>query len=105
MRSCCCVMDQNGESRGAETKAQRTRSGTERLNGMAGKRPSKDDLRHLTAGDHGNPHAILGAHAATVGKQTGVAIRALMPNAVRCECIFDGSATLEMELLAEGKAN
>ena len=69
------------------------------------KRPSKEDLRHLAAGDHGNPHGILGAHPVTVGKQKGVAIRSLMPDAVRCECILADGTTHEMEVLAEGQSN
>src|SRR5688572_13791384 len=69
------------------------------------RRPSNEDIRHLTAGDHGNPHAILGAHPATVGKQSGVAIRAMMPDAVRCECVLADGSTHEMELLASGACN
>ncbi len=72
---------------------------------MAARRPSREDLRHLVAGDHGSPHAVLGAHPVVVGKESGLAIRSLMPDAVRCECILSDGTTQEMELLASGASN
>src|SRR5688572_24193252 len=96
-------MAPNGECPEAGLKVLRTRSRT--AEPMAGKRASRDDLRHLAAGDHGNPHAVLGPHPATVGKMSGVAIRSLMPDAIRCECVLADGTTHEMELLAEGPSN
>jgi 1,4-alpha-glucan branching enzyme len=63
------------------------------------------ELRHLVDLDHGNPHALLGAHPARVGIAEGVAVRAMMPDAVRCECILDDGAVHEMEVLATGRAD
>jgi 1,4-alpha-glucan branching enzyme len=65
---------------------------------------SKSDLRHLVDLDHGTPHAILGAHPVEVNGAKGVAIRAMMPDAVRCDCVLADGSTVEMEVLAAGSA-
>src|SRR4051812_34466769 len=63
------------------------------------------ELRHLVDLDHGNPHAVLGVHPAHVGNADGVVVRAMMPDATRCECILADGSAHEMELLASGSAN
>src|SRR5205085_12622565 len=65
----------------------------------------RSELRHLVDLDHGNPHAVLGAHPAHLGNVEGVVVRAMMPDATRCECVLDDGSTDEMELLASGSAN
>ena len=40
------------------------------------------EVNRLLAGDHDDPHHILGAHPASVGARTGVTIRAMHPDAV-----------------------
>src|SRR3954471_12299697 len=67
--------------------------------------PSAHQLARLMAGEHSHPHEILGAHAATFQKRQGVVIRALMPDAVRCECLLDDGDELEMSLIASGTSN
>ena len=62
----------------------------------------KAELRHLVDLDHGNPHAWLGAHPVQIGNSDGIAVRAMMPDAVRCECILADGSAHEMELLASG---
>ena len=63
-----------------------------------------DDLTRLLAGEHASPHAILGAHPAKSGRTTGVVVRALMPNAVRAECLLADGRVEQMTQEAEGLA-
>src|SRR3954465_14278654 len=81
--------------------ASRSASATSRKNSPI----PKAELRHLVDLDHGNPHALLGAHPANLGNIEGVVARAMMPNAVPCECILADGSAHEMELLASGIAN
>src|SRR3954466_10292222 len=67
--------------------------------------PSAHQLARLMAGEHSHPHEILGAHPATFQKRDGVVIRALMPDAVRCECLLDSGEELEMSLIASNSSN
>src|SRR3954469_185227 len=80
--------------------ASRSASATSRKNSPI----PKAELRHLVDLDHGNPHALLGAHPANLGNIEGVVVRAMMPNAVRCECILADGSAHEMELLARASA-
>ncbi|HTE44925.1 MAG TPA: hypothetical protein VK636_06755, partial [Gemmatimonadaceae bacterium] len=47
------------------------------------------DLERLISGGHSAPHSILGAHPAEVNGESGVIIRALVPNATAVECRID----------------
>jgi 1,4-alpha-glucan branching enzyme len=63
------------------------------------------DLERLLAGDHSSPHSILGAHPATVGGENGVVVRALIPNAVYAECVFDDGRVAPLTREAEGPSD
>ena len=63
---------------------------------------SHEDLRRLLAGEHSHPHSILGAHPTTIGDESGVVIRALIPNALRAEVLFEDGHVLPMTRDAEG---
>jgi 1,4-alpha-glucan branching enzyme len=60
------------------------------------------DVERLLAGEHPQPHAILGAHPATRDGQDGVVVRALAANAVRVECILDDGGVTLLDREAEG---
>jgi 1,4-alpha-glucan branching enzyme len=53
--------------------------------------PSLDpaDLARLSAGDHDEPHRVLGAHAARHAGVEGSVVRAFHPDAVGCDLILD----------------
>jgi 1,4-alpha-glucan branching enzyme len=65
----------------------------------------RGDLDRLLAGDHASPHSILGVHPATVDGESGVVIRALIPNAVYVECVLDDGRVVSMTKEAEGQAD
>jgi 1,4-alpha-glucan branching enzyme len=46
------------------------------------------DRSRLLAGEHSNPHSILGLHPATVDGARGSILRAFHPDAVACDCLF-----------------
>jgi 1,4-alpha-glucan branching enzyme len=52
------------------------------------------DVERLVDGEHTNPHAVLGAHPAARGD--GVVVRAMMPNALRCECLLADGRAVEL---------
>jgi len=56
----------------------------------------------LLAGDHHDPHSILGAHPATLKGQDGAVVRAYHHDATAAECLLAGSEALEMEPLGDG---
>ena len=60
-------------------------------------RPDPDDAARLTAGQHHNPHAILGLH----GGEHGSVVRAFHPEAVSVDLLRDDSAA-PMEMLGAG---
>src|SRR5204862_5618337 len=60
------------------------------------------DLDRLLAGEHSSPHSILGAHPATLGGEAGIVVRALIPNAVYVECVFDDGRVAPLTRDAEG---
>ncbi|HMA25074.1 MAG TPA: 1,4-alpha-glucan branching protein GlgB, partial [Gemmatimonadaceae bacterium] len=66
---------------------------------------SRADLDRLLAGEHSNPHSILGAHEATIAGESGVVIRALIPNAVYAECVFDDGRLVPLAREAEGQSD
>jgi 1,4-alpha-glucan branching enzyme len=66
------------------------------LSGMA-KRSASDVLdpaavARLLAGDHDEPHRILGAHAASVDGAAGTVVRCFHPDAVACELVLEDGA-------------
>jgi 1,4-alpha-glucan branching enzyme len=60
-----------------------------------------NDLARLAAGDHDEPHRILGAHAVESGGRAGAVVRAFHPDAEACELIVDGTVH-PMTLLGGG---
>ena len=67
--------------------------------------PNAGDLGRLQAGEHAQPHAVLGAHAFTWGGLNGVVIRALMPNANKAEAVLEDGRVVPLEAWAPGLAN
>jgi len=65
----------------------------------------KNDIDRLLAGEHSNPHAILGAHSMSLLGESGVMIRALIPSAERVECVLESGEVLPMTREAEGLAD
>ena len=59
------------------------------------------EVSRLLAGDHDEPHRVLGAHPMTQGGVSGSIVRALHPEAVACELIVAG-ATQPMERIGGG---
>jgi 1,4-alpha-glucan branching enzyme len=59
---------------------------------------AREDLARLTAGDHSEPHRILGAHPA----EPGVVVRAFHPDAIGAACVLDGGRVVPMEPLGKG---
>jgi 1,4-alpha-glucan branching enzyme len=60
------------------------------------------EVNRLLAGDHDDPHHILGAHPASVGAKTGVTIRAMHPDAVRAEALLTDGRHVSLERFAGG---
>src|ERR1043166_4853954 len=67
--------------------------------------PPTHELARLVAGEHPPPHNLLGAHPATVGRTKGLVIRALAPDAERCDCVLADGTVVEMPVAAKGNAN
>ena len=59
------------------------------------------ERERLLAGDHHNPHAILGAHPAEVAGLSGVVIRAFHPDADSVDCVIAGADDLPMVRLGD----
>jgi 1,4-alpha-glucan branching enzyme len=53
----------------------------------------------LAAGDHGDPHSILGAHPARIDGADGIVLRAFHPDAARVEAVVAGG-THDLECLS-----
>ena len=60
------------------------------------------EVDRLLAGDHADPHRILGAHPATVNGAAGVIIRAMHPDAVRVEALLADNRAIDLPRLAGG---
>ncbi|MEA2626195.1 MAG: 1,4-alpha-glucan branching enzyme, partial [Candidatus Binatota bacterium] len=56
--------------------------------------------RRLAAGQDGDPHTVLGAHA--LGEGRGVVVRAFHPDATSVECILDGGRTVRLDAEGDG---
>jgi len=52
---------------------------------------------NFLAGDHSQPHRILGAHPATLDGESGAIVRAHHPDADRIECLLAEGQTIELE--------
>ena len=64
---------------------------------------SAQELNRLLAGDHTDPHRILGAHEVRVGSETCTVVRAYHPDAVSADCLV-GNGTVKLEPVADGGA-
>ncbi|MEJ7810926.1 MAG: 1,4-alpha-glucan branching protein GlgB [Gemmatimonadaceae bacterium] len=62
----------------------------------------EDALRRLLAGEHADPHSILGAHPTTVGDEVGVVVRAFHPDATWADCVFESEDAVRMTPRAGG---
>jgi 1,4-alpha-glucan branching enzyme len=60
------------------------------------------EVDRLLAGEHPDPHSILGAHLATVGGKRGAVIRALAPSAAHVECLLGERLFVPLEPQAHG---
>jgi len=60
------------------------------------------EIGRLLAGDHDDPHRILGAHRSTSTGAAGVILRAMHPDAVRAEALLADGKRVELERLAGG---
>ena len=59
--------------------------------------PDPAGIHALRTGEHGNPHAILGAHPLSPGSDRGIVIRAMHPSASSVECILRDGTVLQLE--------
>ena len=60
------------------------------------------EISRLLAGDHDDPHRILGAHRSAATGATGVILRAMHPDAVRAEALLADGTRVELDRLAGG---
>jgi 1,4-alpha-glucan branching enzyme len=60
------------------------------------------ELERLIAGEHSEPHRLLGAHPVTVDGVNGVLVRAFHPDAVGADLLRPGCDSLTMELESAG---
>src|SRR5688572_1507621 len=71
-----------------------TRSAPRRLSPPAA---DQESVRHLLAGNHTNPHSILGAHPTTAQGVSGVVVRAMHPDATGIDVLVEGREGVPME--------
>ncbi|MBZ5639959.1 MAG: 1,4-alpha-glucan branching protein GlgB [Acidobacteriia bacterium] len=55
----------------------------------------------LLAGDHTDPHRVLGIHPASADGVEGVVVRAMHADALGCECLREGEPSVVMSRVAE----
>src|SRR5882672_4540135 len=67
-------------------------------NVLVGDSATFDALRRGRCAD---PHSILGAHAARIGKESGLVVRAFHPDATGAECVTD-DAVIPLEPIGGG---
>ena len=60
------------------------------------------EIGRLLAGDHDDPHRILGAHLSKATGAPGVILRAMHPDAVRAEALLADGKRVELDRLAGG---
>ena len=63
------------------------------------------ELNRLLAGEHSEPHSILGAHPAKLAGESGVVIRALIPNAISAECVLGDGRVVPLAREAQGQTD
>ena len=64
--------------------------------------PDLAALHALLAGEHGNPHSVLGAHPLHEGTDRGIVVRAMHPSAAAVECVLADGSVLPMEQFHTG---
>ncbi|MEO7086144.1 MAG: 1,4-alpha-glucan branching protein GlgB [Gemmatimonadaceae bacterium] len=62
-------------------------------------------VERLLAGDHSDPHVILGPHPSKLDTQLGVVIRALVPDVETVECVLADGSTAEFGREASGASS
>ena len=72
-------------------------------------RVDSNEWARVRAGDHPNPHSVLGAHPVERGPKdghtgggSGVVVRAFHPDATGIECLLDGGEAISLEPIEEG---
>ena len=63
---------------------------------------SRADLARLAAGEHADPHRILGAHAATRGADRGAVIRAFHPDASAVDALLGDGRSVALDPVGRG---
>jgi 1,4-alpha-glucan branching enzyme len=63
---------------------------------------SPGEIERLLAGEHTDPHRILGAHPVDEGGRAGVVVRAMHPDAVRVECVLGDGSVVTLAPIAPG---
>jgi len=95
-------------ARGGASSTKRGAATAEQLQ-TTGARGTEDvtraELARLLAGEHANPHDVLGAHRTTIDGVDGAVVRALVPGAARVECVLDTGEAVRMDREAEGLAD
>ncbi len=71
---------------------KRRQRGSQEGTGVAG-----TDYRRLLAGEHHDPHSVLGAHPAHQDEQDGVVVRAYHPDATRVHCLLSDGHAIELD--------
>lgn len=61
---------------------------------------SRDELNALLAGEHSQPHRILGAHPVVQNSGRSIVVRAFHPDAIKAECLMEGGPALDMKSIA-----
>ena len=64
---------------------------------VTSRKPDPAELQAIAAGDHSQPHDLLGAHPGELDGTPGVVVRAYHPDAVAVECLIDGREDAIME--------
>src|SRR5687768_10281395 len=64
--------------------------------------PDLNELYALLAGEHANPHGVLGAHPLRAGSDVGIVVRALHPTASSVECLLPDGSAVPMERIEGG---
>jgi 1,4-alpha-glucan branching enzyme len=81
---------------GARGSAGRARTGSQ-----GPPLPDLEELRRLLAGEHGDPHSILGAHPMGRGGK-GIVVRAMHPAATSADCVLEDGGSVPMQSLGGG---
>jgi 1,4-alpha-glucan branching enzyme len=71
-------------------------TGSETAVPMPAPPPPPLDLARLRAGEHAEPHSVLGIHPATVDGLAGLIVRAWHPDAEACECVLPGGTAVPL---------